>query len=58
METEDAANILLEFGKGTRGNLSVSQMAAGRKNTIRIELYGTRASPCESFVIEAAFRLP
>jgi len=35
VETEDYANILLQFANGTRGNLGVSQVAAGRKNCIR-----------------------
>jgi len=39
--TEDFANILLNFGNGARGNLAVSQVAAGRKNCLRIEIYGS-----------------
>ena len=39
-ETEDFANILLRFGNGALGNLAVSQVAAGRKNSIRMEIYG------------------
>ena len=42
--TEDFANVLLQFGNGARGNLGVSQVAAGRKNCIRIEIYGARKS--------------
>lgn len=41
VDTEDFANILLRFSSGTRGNLAVSQVAAGRKNSIRIEVYGS-----------------
>jgi predicted dehydrogenase len=43
-ETEDFANILLTFGNGAFGNLAVSQVAAGRKNSIRMEIYGTERS--------------
>jgi predicted dehydrogenase len=42
--TEDFANVLLEFASGARGNLGVSQVAAGRKNCIRIEIYGSKKS--------------
>lgn len=42
--TEDFANVLLEFSNGARGNLGVSQVAAGRKNCIRIEIYGSKKS--------------
>jgi predicted dehydrogenase len=44
VQTEDFASVLLRFDNGTRGNLAVSQVAAGRKNSIRIELYGSRQS--------------
>jgi predicted dehydrogenase len=44
VNTEDFANLLLRFGAGVLGNCAVSQVAAGRKNSIRIELYGTEAS--------------
>jgi predicted dehydrogenase len=44
VQTEDFASVLLEFGSGARGNLAVSQVAAGRKNCLRIELYGSRRS--------------
>jgi predicted dehydrogenase len=42
--TEDFASLLLQFANGARGNLAVSQVAAGRKNCIRIELYGSKKS--------------
>ena len=42
--TEDFASVLLQFANGTRGNLGVSQVAAGRKNCIRIEIYGSKKS--------------
>ena len=44
VKTEDFANVLLEFNNGARGNLAVSQVAAGRKNCIRLEIYGSRKS--------------
>jgi len=44
VQTEDFANVLLEFDNGARGNLGVSQVAAGRKNCIRIEIYGSKKS--------------
>jgi predicted dehydrogenase len=44
VKTEDFANVLLQFSNGARGSLGVSQVAAGRKNTIRIEVYGSRKS--------------
>ncbi len=44
VETEDFASILLRFSNGARGNLGVSQVAAGRKNCIRVELYGSKKS--------------
>jgi len=42
--TEDFANVLLQFDNNARGNLAVSQVAAGRKNCIRIEIYGSKKS--------------
>jgi predicted dehydrogenase len=44
VETEDFANVLLQFNNGVRANLGVSQIAAGRKNCIRIEIYGSKKS--------------
>jgi len=44
VKTEDFASVLLQFGNGARGNLGVSQVAAGRKNCIRIEIYGSKKS--------------
>src|ERR1051326_7848958 len=44
VETEDFANVVLQFSNGARGNLGVSQVAAGRKNCIRIEIYGSKKS--------------
>jgi predicted dehydrogenase len=42
VQTDDFASVLLRFANGARGNLAVSQVAAGRKNCIRIEIYGSR----------------
>lgn len=44
VRTEDFASVLLEFTNGARGNLAVSQVAAGRKNCIRLEIYGSKKS--------------
>jgi predicted dehydrogenase len=44
VKTEDYASVLLEFSNNTHGNLAVSQVAAGRKNCIRIEIYGSKKS--------------
>jgi predicted dehydrogenase len=44
VKTEDFASVLLRFSNGARGNLGVSQVAAGRKNCIRIEIYGSKKS--------------
>jgi predicted dehydrogenase len=44
VKTEDFASVLLQFDNGARGNLAVSQVAAGRKNCIRIEIYGAKKS--------------
>lgn len=44
VQTEDYASILLRWANGIHGNLGVSQVAAGRKNSIRIEIYGTERS--------------
>jgi predicted dehydrogenase len=44
METEDAATVLLHFGDGPRGTMQISQVAAGRKNRIAIEINGSKAS--------------
>jgi predicted dehydrogenase len=44
VETEDYASLLLQWENGVHGNCGVSQVAAGRKNSIRIEIYGTERS--------------
>jgi predicted dehydrogenase len=42
--TEDAGSILLRFRGGARGNLTVSQVTAGRKNCLRFEIAGSDTS--------------
>jgi predicted dehydrogenase len=44
VRTEDFASVLLKFSNGARGNLAVSQVAAGRKNCLRFEIYGSKKS--------------
>jgi predicted dehydrogenase len=38
IDTEDYGSVLIRFHGGARGNLTVSQMVAGRKNAIRYEI--------------------
>ena len=42
IETEDYGAILLRLGDRARGALTVNQVAAGRKNRLLLEIYGTR----------------
>ena len=42
--TEDAATILLRFEGGARGALSISQISAGRKNSLQYEIDGSDSS--------------
>ncbi|WP_217181869.1 Gfo/Idh/MocA family protein [Streptomyces sp. AC495_CC817] len=41
---EDAVAIIVELASGALGTLLISQMAAGRKNALTLELHGTDAS--------------
>ncbi|MFJ9711957.1 Gfo/Idh/MocA family protein [Streptomyces sp. NPDC101234] len=41
---EDTAALLVELGNGALGTLLVSQLAPGRKNSLTLELHGTRQS--------------
>jgi predicted dehydrogenase len=41
MATDDLAHILLRFEGGTRGSLVVSQVSAGRRNSLRFEVDGS-----------------
>jgi predicted dehydrogenase len=44
MATEDVASILLRFGNGARGAVAVSQISAGRKNSLHWEIDGSTGS--------------
>ncbi len=44
MTTEDAAAILLRFANGARGSVAVSQISAGRKNSLQWEIDGSAGS--------------
>ncbi len=44
INTEDYASILLNFENNTHGSLTVNQAAAGRKNRIYFEIYGSKQS--------------
>lgn len=40
--TEDHANVLLRFDNGNRGSVTVSQVSAGRKNQLKLEIAGSK----------------
>lgn len=44
INTEDYATVLLRFDNGAHGSITVNQMAAGRKNRIYLEIYGSKKS--------------
>jgi predicted dehydrogenase len=44
IETEDAATVLLRLGAHTRGTMQVSQVSAGRKNRLALEINGSKGS--------------
>jgi predicted dehydrogenase len=44
IDTEDFGAVLLRLGEKARGAITVSQISAGRKNQLRMEIYGTKAS--------------
>jgi predicted dehydrogenase len=44
MTTEDLAHILLRFDGGTRGSLVASQVSAGRRNSLRFEVDGSKGA--------------
>ena len=44
MATEDVASILLRFANGARGAVRVSQISAGRKNSLQWEIDGSTSS--------------
>ena len=41
MGTEDTATLLLRFANGARGSVAVSQISAGRKNSLQWEIDGS-----------------
>jgi predicted dehydrogenase len=44
MTTDDIALLLLRFANGARGSVAISQVSAGRKNSLQYEIDGSRAS--------------
>jgi predicted dehydrogenase len=44
MSSDDAAGIMLRFDDGTRGVVAVSQVSAGRKNSVAIEVDGSESA--------------
>jgi predicted dehydrogenase len=44
MTTEDLAHILLRFQGGARGSVVISQVSAGRRNSLRFEVDGSRGA--------------
>ena len=44
MVTDDAATILLRFAGGARGAVAISQVSAGRKNSVQYEIGGSTAA--------------
>jgi predicted dehydrogenase len=42
INTEDHANVLLRFSNGNRGVVTVSQVSAGRKNRLSLEIAGSK----------------
>ena len=44
IHTEDYATVLLHFDNNAHGSVTVNQVAAGRKNRLYFEIYGSKAS--------------
>ena len=44
VETEDFGAVIFRMGARTRGCMTASQVSAGRKNCLSIEIYGTKSS--------------
>lgn len=44
VETEDFGAVIFRMGARTRGAMTASQVSAGRKNCLSIEIYGTKSS--------------
>ena len=43
IETDDFGSVLLRMGERARGAFTVSQMSAGRKNMLTVDIYGSEA---------------
>lgn len=44
INTEDHASVLLRFDNGNKGSVTVSQVAAGRKNRLNVEISGSKSN--------------
>ena len=44
VQTEDFGTVLFRMGEMARGSMTASQVSAGRKNRLSIEIYGTKSS--------------
>ncbi|MFZ0201249.1 MAG: Gfo/Idh/MocA family oxidoreductase [Candidatus Sulfotelmatobacter sp.] len=44
VDTEDFGSVIFRMGERTRGSVTASQVSAGRKNRLSIEICGTRSS--------------
>lgn len=44
INTEDHATVLLKFDNGSKGSITVSQVSAGRKNRLNIEISGSKSN--------------
>jgi predicted dehydrogenase len=44
IDTEDFGSVIFRMGERARGAFTASQVSAGRKNRLNIELYGTKSS--------------
>jgi predicted dehydrogenase len=44
IDTEDFGAVILRLGEKTRGAMTVSQISAGRKNRLFVEIFGTKGS--------------
>jgi predicted dehydrogenase len=44
VDTEDFGAVIFRMGQRTRGSVTASQVSAGRKNRLSIEIYGTKSS--------------
>ncbi len=44
INTEDHASVLLRFDNGSKGSITVSQVSAGRKNRLNVEISGSKSN--------------